>query len=169
MTVVEVVLALRKEKQCDGMSVDSDSSVQIMAVMMFSAISHQSQTETCSKKAPLFVCPHAQNGCSAHFLSCQVEYERTFDERKGKYRAENVVGGVRGDRGPPRGGGGGGGGYGGRGGPGGGGRGGRDDRGRDDRRDDRGRDDRRDRDYDRRDRDRDYDRRDDDRGRGRGE
>eukprot|EP00039_Didymoeca_costata_P009436 m.124810 g.124810 ORF g.124810 m.124810 type:complete len:159 (-) comp14481_c0_seq9:60-536(-) len=118
MTVVEVVLALRKEKQCDGMSVDSDSSVQIMAVMMFSAISHQSQTETCSKKAPLFVCPHAQNGCSAHFLSCQVEYERTFDERKGKYRAENVVGGVRGDRGPPRGGGGGGGGYGGRGGPG---------------------------------------------------
>jgi hypothetical protein len=32
----------------------------------------------------------------------RVEYDETYDERKGKGRAENVTGGVRGDdRGPP--------------------------------------------------------------------
>ena len=32
----------------------------------------------------------------------RVEYDETFDERKGKGRAEGVTGGVRGDdRGPP--------------------------------------------------------------------
>ena len=71
-----------------------------------------------------------------------VEYEEAWDDRKGKYMADNVTGGCREED------------YGGRG----GGRGGRDrydDRRYDDRYDDRRRDDR----YDDRRRDRDYDRR----------